>query len=123
MGNMPPRDAGGPWPQEWIDLLKRWQSEDFPKLELAARGQYAAQLQDTQISLTAQGQKVKRDDEIWLELRAEAPTRREYVLYRKPGDSSQAGGTYFVEEIFGRSTLAELHVLDASGLTSVAIGT
>jgi hypothetical protein len=119
---MPPRDAGGPWPQEWIDLLKRWQNENFPKLELATRGQYAAQLQGTQISLKAQGQKINRDDEIWLEWRSETDARREYVLYRKPGDGAQVGGTYFVEEVFERSTLTELYVLDASGPIAVAVG-
>ena len=30
-GLMPPKDKGGPWPQEWIDLFKRWKDEDFPE--------------------------------------------------------------------------------------------
>ena len=30
-GLMPPRDNGGPWPTEWIDLFKRWKEEGFPE--------------------------------------------------------------------------------------------
>ena len=30
-GLMPPKDNGGPWPQEWIDLFKRWKDEGFPE--------------------------------------------------------------------------------------------
>lgn len=29
-GLMPPKDNGGPWPQEWIDLFKRWKDDGFP---------------------------------------------------------------------------------------------
>ena len=29
LGLMPPKKNGGPWPQEWIDLFKRWKAEGF----------------------------------------------------------------------------------------------
>jgi hypothetical protein len=28
-GLMPPKANGGPWPQEWIDLFKRWKDDGF----------------------------------------------------------------------------------------------
>jgi hypothetical protein len=28
---MPPKDSGGPWPDEWIQLFDRWMSEGFPQ--------------------------------------------------------------------------------------------
>src|SRR2546430_450000 len=32
---MPPPHAGGPWPQEWIDLFQRWLAAGAPRLSLA----------------------------------------------------------------------------------------
>jgi len=32
---MPPPEAGGPWPTEWIDLFNRWFADGAPRLDLA----------------------------------------------------------------------------------------
>jgi len=57
---MPPPNAGGPWPQEWVDLFERWLAAGAPRLSLAqvdpasasAKRQPGTSLVDLKINVT-----------------------------------------------------------------------
>ena len=87
-GTMPPKSRGGPWPQEWIDLFRRWMDAGFPRLELG-RATYTATRTGANVTLKAEGEYPSEDDNGWFERFNEGESPREYVFYREPGDPGE----------------------------------
>jgi hypothetical protein len=86
IGLMPPLNVGGPWPQEWIDLLNRWAGTGFKRLAKGA-GTYTASWSPAskKITLIATGQVPAPNFAVWLDLTLDRNDPYECVLYQKPG--------------------------------------
>jgi hypothetical protein len=86
---MPPINYGGPWPQERIDLLKRWYDTGCKQLERATSTNITARrvqiAGSARIELVAQGQVPAPGYAVWLDQRPERATLFEFVLYQKSG--------------------------------------
>jgi len=81
-GHMPPANAGGPWPDEWIALFDRWVSGGFQRLA-AVTADYGAGLNGGMVALVASGQKPGIDDQVWFERLSLSESPREYRLVRE----------------------------------------
>jgi hypothetical protein len=87
-GTMPPASRGGPWPQEWVDLFRRWRDAGFPRLELTT-ATYTATRTSAGVTLKAEGDFPSEDDNGWFERLNESESPREYAFYREPGDPGE----------------------------------
>lgn len=117
---MPFVTHGGPWPDEWIALFRRWMEKEFPRLNRAAATWTATRdVATVNIVVRAVGKK-PGNDRVWIQPeRAEAP--RNYVLYHQPG----AGGApkdFALRDTFPDAPGVD-HVMveDASGVHRVDI--
>lgn len=83
---MPPLNVGGPWPQEWIDLLKRWDSTGRKRLEKGV-GTYTATWSQAKgrVTLVATGELTTPNYAVWLDVEMSGSSPYEFVLYQKPG--------------------------------------
>ena len=88
---MPKLNFGGPWPQEWIDLLRRWYDTGAKRLEKGV-ATYAARRNAgaNAIELSARGQVPAPNYAVWLDQRPERVSPAEFVLYQKPGGKFQS---------------------------------
>lgn len=66
---MPPIDHGGPWPEEWVNLFKRWKDLKFPRLEIPTTGVTydVVRVSSSALTLTAKGPAPKLGYAAWLE--------------------------------------------------------
>src|SRR5260370_38187406 len=64
---MPPVSHGGPWPEEWVQLVHRWVSEGNRRLGLGTATQVTAQPYGTVVSLTAEGIPLGANATVWLD--------------------------------------------------------
>jgi len=84
-GEMPPANAGGPWPEEWIALFKRWIRDEYARLDLAA-GTYTAVRNGGTVLVTATVDLPSVEDAVWLDRHPSnlAASIREYILWHEP---------------------------------------
>jgi hypothetical protein len=82
-GAMPPPNAGGPWPEEWIALFKRWIKDEYARLELTA-GSYAAVRTGGTVKVTARVELPSVEDAAWLDRTNLSSPVREYNLWHEP---------------------------------------
>src|SRR5688500_17262186 len=52
--DMPPVTSGGPWPQEWVALFRRWMTTGYKRLELG-QAQYTWTTSGSRAVVTATG--------------------------------------------------------------------
>ncbi|MFJ6633956.1 hypothetical protein ACIQMR_21600 [Streptomyces sp. NPDC091376] len=88
--SMPPASLGGPWPQEWIDLFRRWKHSGLKRLELGT-AQFTVTRSESAVTITATGTYPAAGFAGWLQLESETDTARTYVLYFEPPDAPAAG--------------------------------
>jgi len=84
---MPPDYAGGPWPEEWKALFRRWATDKanpFARLPRADVTSWRATREEDVITLAAQGTKPSSADATWIERLTAAEKPREYIIYREP---------------------------------------
>jgi hypothetical protein len=86
-GLMPPLDSGGPWPQEWIDLVNRWFDSGAKRLGLAAADTLTARRRAGvgKIQLASKGSVAQAESAVWFDQRPQRMSPFEFVLYEKPG--------------------------------------
>jgi hypothetical protein len=84
-GTMPPKSAGGPWPDFWIGLFMRWIDAGSPQVSEVEDATYKLAKDGATLSLTASGTLPNNGDVVWFE-RVNDNSPREYTLYRIPGD-------------------------------------
>jgi len=82
-GAMPPPNGGGPWPEEWIALFKRWIQDDYARLELA-EGIYTAVRTGGTVKVTARVELPSVEDAAWLDRPNPSAPVREYILWHEP---------------------------------------
>ncbi|SYX86340.1 hypothetical protein [Paenibacillus alvei] len=88
--DMPPTNSGGPWPDEWVQLFRRWMTTGFKRLELGS-AQYTWNQSTTAVTLQATGTYPAAGYKGWLQLESETDTEKTYVLYFEAPDNHPGG--------------------------------
>lgn len=83
--DMPPAESGGPWPDEWVQLFRRWGATGFKRLELGS-AQYMWSQSATAVSIRATGTYPAAGYKGWLQHEAETELSKTYVLYFEAPD-------------------------------------
>jgi hypothetical protein len=119
-GRMPPEGKGGPWPGEWIQLLRRWKETGFKRLDLG-QGTYEVFSSDGEIELVANFTLPAPGWAGWIQLESSTETTRTYVVYFEPPDVPEegAGEDIVVSEQF--SGVQKLFLRDRDGLRELPI--
>ncbi|MGH2839407.1 MAG: hypothetical protein ACRDKY_01115 [Solirubrobacteraceae bacterium] len=116
-GDMPPPGASGPWPEEWIELFKRWIDSGKQRLELGtAAFTFAATA--SAATITATGSYPAAGYTGWLQLESETDTTKTYVLYVEPPDTAVAGDpeTFRLRERYAATDTRTAFVRDSTGV-------
>jgi hypothetical protein len=116
-GSMPPRSTGGPWPDEWIALFKRWTEANCPRLGSAKGVTYTLSPKTPGMSLVGQGT-YGTNDGAWFERLPDSGGVRVYSLAVRPGGGS---GTkpFKVEERSVPAGTKSVTVIDGDGSHTV----
>jgi hypothetical protein len=119
--SMPPPESGGPWPDEWIQLFRRWKDTGFKRLELGT-AQYTFNQTATTMVIQATGTFPTAGYRAWLQIEAETDTSKTYVLYFWPPDASEAGSPedFTVRERYRAAHAAQsVFIHDATGVQQI----
>jgi hypothetical protein len=122
--DMPPAAFGGPWPPEWVDILRRWKDQGFPRLELGTAQSYDARRTGASVRLQATGSYPTQGYVGWLDPQPGPAGERHYRLLWAPPVPPQPGAAqpFQVRERFAAdAALTQVHVTDATGTQVVAI--
>jgi hypothetical protein len=85
--DMPTAATGGPWPDEWIELFRRWRASGFKRLELGtAEYTFSETGTPTRASVQATGTYPAAGYKGWLQIEAETNLEKTYVLYFEAPD-------------------------------------
>jgi hypothetical protein len=83
-GLMPPKEAGGPWPEGWIQTFEFWIEKGCPRL-LLTEGQYSARrIGSGQVILSVSVQLADWAADSWSERVPSPRTEAEYLIYLRP---------------------------------------
>jgi hypothetical protein len=117
--DMPPAATGGPWPEECVELFRRWTTTGHKHLELGT-AQYAVNATSSAVTLTATGTFPAAGYNGWLELESETDAARTYLLYFEPPDAPAVGsaGTFSLRERY-RADTRSVFVHDSTGVQQV----
>jgi hypothetical protein len=117
LGTDMPLDSGGPWPEEWIALFRRWTESGHKRLELGT-AQFAFHQTATTVTITATGAFPAAGYEGWLQLETETETAKTYVLYFEPPDAPDAGpaGSFTLKERYRATDGRSVSVRDSTGV-------
>jgi hypothetical protein len=115
--DMPPDDTGGPWPDEWIALFKRWIDSGHKRLQLGT-AQFGFNAGTTSVTVTATGTFPAAGFNGWLQLESETDTAKTYVLYFEAPDIPVAGDpeTFNLRERYRTTDTRSVFVHDSSGV-------
>lgn len=116
--DMPPVAGGGPWPDEWVQLFRRWMATGFKRLELGM-GQYARTQSASAITITASGTFPAAGYKGWLQLDPETDDKKKvYVIYLEKPDQPVAGQppTFNLRERYRSSDTRTVYIKDSAGL-------
>jgi hypothetical protein len=125
--DMPPDETGGPWPDEWVELFRRWRATNFKRLKLGTAEKYAFSETGTPPRATVQatGTYPAAGYNGWLQIEAETHAEKIYVLYFEAPDTP-VGGTAepfdFVAEydiIAGQPERRKIFIRDKEGLQQI----
>lgn len=114
--DMPTLATGGPWPQEWVALLRRWRDEGLKRLELGA-AIYSLSRVGTKFVLTAKGGYPQGGYRGWLELEEGSTTERRYTLYFDAPEIADGnpGQSFTFRERYADTDARKVVVRDSSG--------
>jgi hypothetical protein len=117
--SMPTADSGGPWPEEWIQLFRRWKDTGFKRLELGT-AQYTFTLGQT-IVIEAAGTFPAAGYRGWLQIETETGTSKTYVLYFEPPDDPAAGSgeAFTLAEFYSGSDTQSVFIHDSTGVHQI----
>ncbi|MEU7011508.1 hypothetical protein [Streptomyces sp. NPDC046332] len=119
--DMPPVVSGGPWPEEWIALFKRWKEGARKRLELGT-ATYARSQTATRVEITADGTFPAAGYEGWLQLESETSTSKTYVLYFEAPDTPVAGtpAPFTIEEAYRATDTRTVFIRDSTGVQELS---
>lgn len=114
--DMPTRSTGGPWPDEWVALLRRWRDEGLKRLELGV-ATYSLSRVGTKLILTAQGSYPAGGYRGWLELDENNTTERRYTLYFDAPDVADGNPaqSFTMRERYAAADSRKVVIRDSSG--------
>ncbi|MCU5237109.1 hypothetical protein OCA28_25100 [Bacillus cereus] len=118
--DMPPANFGGPWPDEWVQLFKRWTTTGFKRLELGA-AQYTWSQTSSSTTIRATGTFPAAGYKGWLQLESETETSKTYSLYFEAPDNPP-GGTpeeFNIRERYSATDNSLIFIRDNSGMHQV----
>lgn len=118
---MPPDYAGGPWPEEWMALFRRWATDKdnppYARLPRADVQSWSATREDDVVTLVADGTKPSSADAVWIERLTAAESPRQYVIYREPIGAPGPPVGFSEQETFFSSNAGNVIIVhDASGV-------
>ena len=124
-GGMPPVTHGGPWPDEWQNLYKRWMNEGCKKLDLGKGTYTASRLPGNTVLLSAQDVKVPEGSELWLERDNGCPADFVFNLFIEPpvdgtGKTKIGSATEEVKNV--PTDVTTFTIVASDGRQKVAIG-
>ncbi|SFF48472.1 hypothetical protein SAMN04487969_1519 [Paenibacillus algorifonticola] len=114
--DMPPADFGGPWPDEWVQLFRRWMTTGFKRLE-PGTAQYTWNQTTTATTLRATGTYPAAGYNGWLQLESETDTEKTYALYFEAPDN-HPGGTpedFNIRERYSAADNRSIFIRDNAG--------
>ncbi|GAA2393436.1 hypothetical protein [Streptomyces coeruleofuscus] len=116
-GTMPPTALGGPWPQEWIDLFRRWKEGGLKRLELGT-AQVTVTRSPSAVTVKATGTFPAPGYLGWIQLESESDTAKTYVLYFEPPDAPVAGTAdeFEFKERYSSADTRKLFIHDSAGV-------
>lgn len=118
--DMPPLSKGGPWPQEFVDLFRRWMVTGFKRLELGI-GEYGWSVSGNTTTISANGVYPAPGYKAWLQLQEESSTARNYTLYLEAPDTPQPGNpaTFQLKDKHKRTDSPEIFITDFNGIHKI----
>ena len=118
--DMPSLATGGPWPEEWVALLRRWRDEGLKRLDLGA-ATYSLSRVGAKLVLTAQGSFPAGGYRGWLELDEGSTTERRYTFYLDAPDTDDgnSGQLFTFRERYAATDSRKVVVRDLSGVHEV----
>ena len=115
--DMPPVHSGGPWPEEWIQLFRRWMTSGFKRLELGS-AQYTWSQTSTIGTIQATGTYPAMGYKGWLQLESQTDTEKIYVLYFEAPDIFSDGipSDFTIRERFSGVNNHAVFIRDRAGI-------
>jgi hypothetical protein len=120
---MPRQDAGGPWPEEWIAVIKRWRDEYHAQRLPRGTGEFTVDRDGDTATLRVTGSPSARGASVWLERIPGRANPPEYILYEEPPKPGFDGSPdpfddYDTFDVAGASSV---YVTDRKGRRQIAI--
>ena len=117
---MPPANAGGPWPQEWIDLFVRWMKADYPRLGRGTATRLDAEDNGDAIILTVAGTTSTASSAVFMDRISDDLAVREYEVLFEPTNITTVT-PFEISEVFPTKGVTEVWVTDSVGRRQVQI--
>jgi hypothetical protein len=123
---MPAQDTGGPWPAEWIAVIKRWRDNFSSQSLPRGAGTYSITKNTPRAglcTLRATGSPSKSGAAVWLDRVPGRANPPEYVLYEEPPRAGFAGSfdPFELDDAFDPAGAKTVRVNDRNGAHDVAI--
>jgi hypothetical protein len=115
---MPTPDSGGPWPDEWIQLFRRWKDTGFKQLELGT-AQYTFTQTSTRTTVQATGTFPKAGYGGWLQLETETDASKTYVLYFEFPVDDPGSQDFTIRERYKASDARSVFIRDSTGVQQI----
>jgi hypothetical protein len=123
---MPPAADGGPWPDEWVELFRRWRDSGFKRLKLGAADYTFGETGTPPIAtVQATGTYPEAGYNAWLQIESETNLEKTYVLYFEAPDTPATGTAenFTIREryriIAGLPERRKIFVRDKEGLQQI----
>ena len=120
MVGMPPATEGGPWPDEWIQLFRRWITTGYKRLQLGS-AQYIWSQSGASVIIHATGTYPGSGYKGWLQLEAETSDSKTYVLYFEAPDAATEGipDTFEIHERYRVADTRSVFIHDSTGVLQI----
>lgn len=115
--DMPPVHAGGPWPDEWVQIFRRWMLTGFKRLELG-NAEYQFNQSSSFSAITVTGTYPAAGYRGWLEIESQTFEAKNYTFYFEAPDTPESGQPeqFNFRERFRNTDTRAIFVKDASGI-------
>jgi hypothetical protein len=120
-GHMPPPTAGGPWPDEWIALFRRWIDEGFQRLARPVARDPRAVRTGTRVKLSAAVDVSSIDDSVWFDRASTSESPREYYIWHEVIGQDDPQELTAIET-FEAGDATSVVIIDANGRMELPIG-
>lgn len=119
--DMPTIDTGGPWPEEWVQIFRRWRDTGFKRLEMGTGAQYMWSQSATAASIRATGTFPAAGYRGWLQIESLTETAKTYVLFFEAPDEPTTGlpDSFNIRERYPVADTRSVFIRDAAGLQQV----